>query len=145
MHFIDLAADPFVPEGWEVVQHIKGGQLNLDSVRVVLYLHSQQQRGKMIQGNQLYKTLKGMQVFNANLLDHLLQNTEFIMQLIPEAQENDALVFWGTIYRDQLSRLCVRFLYKVCGAWFWGWCLFSDDFDYHRPAVVSAPIFVKSE
>ncbi|MBI3589000.1 MAG: hypothetical protein HY093_01110, partial [Candidatus Liptonbacteria bacterium] len=37
-HLIDCDADPFVPKGWEVVEHHKGGRLKWDTRKVKLYL-----------------------------------------------------------------------------------------------------------
>ncbi len=105
-HVIDLDADPRIPyEGWKVEEHKKGGQFKWDASKVQLFLHSKQQGGS-IEGNKLRKELANQPVYNANLLDYLLDNPH----LIPEEWKGKAVCFWGTIYRDSGDDLCVRCL-----------------------------------
>ena len=47
-HAIDTDADPFVPQGWEVAEHRKGGILEWNPSRIRLHLSSNQQNGKVI-------------------------------------------------------------------------------------------------
>jgi hypothetical protein len=112
---VDLEADPFVPDGWEVVEHQKGGQIEWDPTKVFLYLSPNQQDGKVIKGELLRAELTGKPVFNVNMLDFLLANPT----LIPDSWKGKAVFFWGTIYRSSDGNLCVRYLYWHVGRWNW--------------------------
>ena len=114
-HVIDLDAEPFVPDGWKVEEHQKGGQFKWDASKVALYLSKKQQGGSFIEGNKLREGLKRKRVYNANLLDYLLANPD----LIPEGWKGKAVFFWGTIYRNSDGYLCVRYLYWNDDRWDW--------------------------
>ncbi len=133
-HVIYLDVDPFVPDGWSVEEHEKGGQFQWDGAKVKLYLASDQKNGKIIEGNKLRKELAKESVFNANLLDYLFANPH----LIPEEWKGKVVFFWGTIYRDRGGNLCVRCLGWDGDRWYWcfGW-LDCDWYD-SNPAVVDA-------
>lgn len=131
---IDLDADPFVPDGWKVEEHIKGGQLALDPAKIGFYLSDQQQGGNWINGHKLREELKGKPVFNANMLDALLAHTEFI----PEELKGKAVFFWGTIYRDSDARLCVRCLCWGGAQWVWDFGWLVSIWNSRSPAAVSA-------
>jgi len=135
-HIIDCDANPFVPDGWQVEEHIKGGQLAFNPAKINLYLSKGQKKGKVIQGHNLRKELKGQPVLNANVLDYLLAHPE----LIPEEWKSKAVFFWGTIYRNSDGGLDVRYLYWCGGQWGWddGWL--DCDFYGSGPAAVSASI-----
>lgn len=111
---IDLSADPFCPEGWEVVEHIKAKPWKFDAKQVELYLDPAQS-GSSILGNDLRNALKGKRVLNANVLDWLLQEEN--QHLIPEEWKEMSIGFWGTIYRNSKGDLFVRDLYWFCGRW----------------------------
>ena len=119
-HVIDCDADPFIPGGWKMEKHQKGGSFKWDPKQVQLYL-SPNQHGKSIEGNKLRTELEGKPVFNANLLDYLLKNPH----LIPEEWKQDEqgrtryIFFWGTIYRSSDGDLYVRYLCWDDGRWFW--------------------------
>jgi hypothetical protein len=104
-HLIDCDADPFVPDGWKVEEHIKGGRLEWDPENVSLYLSRKQQDG-VISGDKLRKELKGKPVLNACVLDYLMANPN----LIPNEWKGKCINFWGTIYRISVGLLCVRCL-----------------------------------
>jgi len=136
---IDLDAEPYVPNtfglAWEVREHIKGGQFEWDPAQVELYVSEQQHYGK-IKGNLLRKELKH-KVFNANLLDWLLENP----RLIPDGWKGKNVLFWGTLYHySHGGRLFVRSLlyYGVNHGWGSGFRGLSNSFDVHCPAVVPA-------
>jgi hypothetical protein len=113
-HLIDLDADPRIPyEGWKVEEHKKGGQFKWDASKVQLFLNKKQQDGESIEGNKLRKELADKPLYNANLLDYLLDNPH----LIPEEWKGKAVCFWGTIYRRSDDRLCVRCLVWRGGRW----------------------------
>ncbi len=133
-HLIDLDADPFVPDGWEVIEHIKGGQFVFDPAKVTLHLDEAQKNNGVIVGNELRLKLKDRQIYNANLLDFYLKNP----RLIPEEWKGKAVFFWGTIYRDSDGDLCVRCLvWSGCG-WDWDFYWLGFNFRDFGPAAVPA-------
>lgn len=117
-HLIDCDVDPFVPKGWKVEEHIKGGQFEWDPTKVDLYL-SEKQRGGSIEGNKLRQELRGRSVLNANVLDYLLAHPN----LIPEEWKGKYVFFWGTIYRYSAGDSYVRYLCFGGCRWHWsyGW------------------------
>ncbi len=139
-HLIDLDADPFVPDGWKVEEHQKGGAFKWNPAEVKLHLDSGQKNGKRIEGDKLRKRLKGMPVLNANVLDYLLKNP----QLIPEDWKKDEkgnihyIFFWGTIYRYSVGRLCARCLCWSDGGWRWDARRLDLDWYGDDPAAVRA-------
>lgn len=133
-HLIDLDADPFVPDGWKVEEHRKGGQFKWNAAKVALYLSKKQQNGKWIEGHKLREELKGRSVFNANLLDYLLKNPH----LIPEEWKGKYVFFWGTVYRYSDGYLCVRCLCWDGGRWDWDYYWLDRDWNDPDPAVVPA-------
>lgn len=133
-HLIDLDADPFVPDGWQVEKHRPGGQFEWDPAKVELYLSSEQQPGKWIRGDKLRQELENRPVFNANLLDFLLAHQE----LMPEKWKGKHMFFWGTIYRRVGGGLDVRFLCWGRQRWDW-YCHWLDGgWDVDDPAAVLA-------
>lgn len=135
MPVIDCDTSPLTLDGWKVEEHVKGGQLKWNAKEVLLYLSEWQKNNKSIEGNKLRKELESMPVCNANVLDYLLANPE----LIPEEWKGKALFFWGTIYRDYDSELCVRCLGWDGRKWFWSQCCLKNSFrSVHHPAVLRA-------
>lgn len=134
-HLIDCDALPFCPDGWEVVEHRKHGQLQWDPSKIRLHLSKKQTDGKVI-GNKLRKELENQSVLNANVLDYLLAHPD----LIPEEWKGKAVFFWGTIYRYSDGYLCVRCLCWSGDRWGrdCGWL--DRDFCGRNPAAVSASI-----
>ncbi|NNM83805.1 hypothetical protein HKL94_01115 [Candidatus Parcubacteria bacterium] len=131
-HVIDCDADPFVPEGWMVEEHQKGGQWKFDLKEVELFLSSGQKGRKYIEGNKLRKELAKKPVFNANVLDYLLANPH----LIPEEWKGKYDVFfWGTVYRHRDGDLRVRYLYWDDGRWFWSFSWLGNGFFGDDPAA----------
>lgn len=130
-YFVDLAADPFVPENWTVEEHQKGfarvkvekrgDDLFVDGKKVELFLSDEQNSKKLPKGTTLREILKQKKVFNANLLHFLLKHPE----LIPESWKGKHIYFWGTIYRDSNRDLCVRYLYWGVS----GWDQFASELD----------------
>ncbi len=114
-HIIDCDADPYVPDGWEVEEHTKGGQFEFEFQKIILYINNVQQNGHVIVGNKFRENLKGKSVLNANVLDFLLAHPD----LIPHGWKDKHVFFWGTIYRGSDGRLYVRCLgWDDCR---WGW------------------------
>ena len=138
-HAIDCGSDPFIPNGWKIEEHQKGNFIKFDASKVNFYFSRKQKNGS-IEGNKLREELKEKKVLNANVLDYLLKNP----QLIPEEWKKDEngntryIFFWGTIYRDSIGNLCVRYLCWRGGEWFWGNNWLSHDFRSDNPSAVLA-------
>ncbi len=139
-HVIDCDADPFVPEGWKVEGHQKGGIVKWTESLIGLYLDKGQQNGKCIGGNDLRQALKDQKVLNANVLDFLLKHPE----LIPEEWKGKAIFFWGTIYRNSDGRLYVRYLCWSGSRWYWHYLWLGNDWSGDNPAAVCASSAVDS-
>lgn len=93
-HIIDLDADPRVRNWrWGVWEHTKGGQLEFDPTKIALYLVEEQKKGKIV-GNNLLEKLRGMTVYNDNLLEFFLHHPH----LVPEEWRGKNIFFWGTIF-----------------------------------------------
>ena len=139
-HVIDCDADPFVPDGWKVEEHQKGGQIQFDPSKVELWLAKGQQNGKAIEGNKLRKELAKMPALNANVLDYLLANPH----LIPEDWKKDGqgntryIFFWGTVYRNSHGNLYVRYLCWDDDGWRWSYRWLAYSWDGNYPAAVRA-------
>ncbi len=139
-HLIDCDQGPFIPSGWKVEEHQKGGAFKFDASQVQFYLDSGQKKGNYIEGNKLRKQLAGKPVLNANVLDYLLKNP----QLIPDDWKKDEkgntryIFFWGTIYRHSDGYLYVRYLYWFDGRWQWNDRWLGDDWLGDNPAAVRA-------
>lgn len=136
-YIIDCDADPFLPAGWTVEKHRKGGQLDWDVIKakIQLYLSKEQQDGKDIQGNKLRKKIEKLakkKALNANVLDFWLANPH----LIPDIWKGKYIYFWGTIYRDSSGRLCVRCLYGDGDRWCWYYRWFDCGLGGSHPAAV---------
>lgn len=131
---VDLDADPFIPEGWKVEEHQKGGQFAFDPAQVQLHLDVGQQNGKYIKGTNLRKQLKSVPVMNANLLDWYLANPQYI----PEEWKGKYVFFWGTIYRSRDGDLYVRYLFWNDDRWDWSSHWLGIGWRADRPAAVLA-------
>ena len=136
VHAIDCDADPFIPDGWRVEEHRKGGIFTWDPTNVKLYLSKKQRGEKHITGNDLRKELTHEPVLNANVLDYLLKSEN--QHLIPEEYKGKAVFFWGTIYRHSGGSLYVRYLCWGGDRWGWSWRWLGRDFNSYNPAVVCA-------
>lgn len=132
-NIIDCDADPFVPSGWKVEEHRKGGQFKWDSARVALYLSKFQKKG-VIDGDKLRKELVDKPVLNACVLDYLLANPH----LIPEEWKSKYVFFWGTIYRHSAGILCVRYLCWRDSGWGWSVSWLGRGWDGADPAALRA-------
>jgi hypothetical protein len=108
------------------------GQLYVNGVRVVRYLSSNQQNGKVIRGHKLRLEIEddGKQYLNATLRNFLLANPKFI----PDDWEG-ATYFWDTISANADGSLCVACLYRGEGRWLgrWGWL--DVGWDSREPAA----------
>ena len=141
-HLIDCDADPFIPEGWKVEEHQKGGSFKWNSAGVLFYLSDSQREGRVIKGDKLREKLAGRQVLNANVLDYLLAHSH----LIPEEWKKDTrghtqyIFFWGTIYRGPSGYLYVRYLSWGGDRWDWDYFWLDYDFSDFFPAALRASI-----
>jgi hypothetical protein len=133
-HSIDCDADPFLPQGWEIEEHVRGGHFQWNASKVELWLAGGQKNGKVLEGNKLRKELAKKVNFNANVLDYLLAHPH----LIPEEWKGKAVFFWGTVYRSSGGYLYVRCLYWDGGRWDWSDRWLDDGWDDHGPAALRA-------
>lgn len=131
-HLIDCDASPFLPKGWKVEEHHKGGQLEWNSENIALYLSEKQKNGSFIEGNKLRQELQDQPVLNANVLDYLLANPN----LIPEEWKGKYICFWGTIYRNGNGNLSVRYLNWYGEQWYWYYYSLDSYFSGYLPAAV---------
>jgi hypothetical protein len=131
----DLAAAPYVPDGWKVEEHRPGRSWKFNAQEIGLYLEEAQQGGTII-GHDLREKLADRPVFNANLLDWLLQEEN--QHLIPEEWKGEYVFFWGTIYRGCDRHLNVRHLHWNAVQWFWSWLWLDHHWDESSPAAVPA-------
>ncbi|MDP1814653.1 MAG: hypothetical protein Q8K92_09425 [Leadbetterella sp.] len=138
-HAIDCDSDPFIPNGWKVEEHQKGGIMKFDASKVSFYLSKKQKNGR-IEGNKLREELKNKKILNANVLDYLLANPK----AIPDEWKKDEngntryIFFWGTIYRNSRGGLYVRCLSWYVGEWRWGGRWRSYGFGSDDPSAVLA-------
>lgn len=132
-HLIDCDAAPYIPEGFTLVSHKKGGQWKWNP-SISFYLSKKQKKGGYSVGNDLRKALESQPVLNANVLDHLIAHQE----LIPESWKGKTIFFWGTIYRNSDGSLYVRFLYWDGSQWRWGSSYLDNDFHSNRPAALAS-------
>ena len=133
-HVVDLDADPFVPDGWSVEEHQRGGSFEWNPEKASLFLTEEQSNGSYNRGDDLRKKLEGMNPFNANLLDYLLKHPD----LIPDEWKGKWVFFWGTIYRFSSGFLFVRCLRWFGDEWHWRYFWLDDDFDDDCPSAVPA-------
>lgn len=131
-HVIDLDADPFVPGGWKVEEHKKGGKWKFDPKKIKLYFSPNQMFNNTIVGKDLRKELANESVANASLLDWYWVNTKFI----PEDWKRNVVFFWGTIYRDSIGTLYVRGLFWNGARWGSDYFWLCNDWRFDAPAVV---------
>lgn len=130
-HIIDCDVQPWIPKGWGIVEHRKGGQLEWSHEKILLYT-PEAQEVEYIFGNALRKELTGKRVLNACALDYLLDNSH----LIPEECKDKRVLFWGTIYHDCNRYLCVRYLFcDELGKWKWDVFRLSGALYRESPAV----------
>ncbi|MDP3646292.1 MAG: hypothetical protein Q8R25_04355 [bacterium] len=138
---IDLDADPYIPNGWAVVSHEKGGNFLWNPAQMKFYVAKGQKDGKEIDGTDLLKELKGQRPFNANLLDFLFAN----QRLIPESLKKKTtgydtyIFFWGTVYRHPDGYSYVRYLswgdtWTI--GWRWGSRWIGLEWNERYPAAV---------
>lgn len=108
MHIIDCNADPFVPEGYQVVRHDRRGQIDWGPTQ------DQERYGRRL-------LLPPM--WNANVLDFLLAHPHLIpatwgkRTLLQPFGRN--IMFAGTLYKSPSGHDATRYLYKKGDEWAW--------------------------
>ena len=137
---IDCDIAPYIPNGWSVESHTKGGQIEFDPSKITTYFSERQKNGKTIVGHDFRKELEGKPVLNACVLDHLLANTDLIPDSWKKNEKGETLYhfFWGTLYRDSDGYLYVRYLCWSVAGWDWGYCWLDLKFGGQDPAAVLA-------
>ncbi|OGZ19467.1 MAG: hypothetical protein A2626_02170 [Candidatus Nealsonbacteria bacterium RIFCSPHIGHO2_01_FULL_38_55] len=130
-YIIDCDADPFVPSGFTLMSHRKGGQIVWDPTKFQLYLSERQRSGKIIAGKGLGRELADVSgILNANVLDYFLAHQE----IIPPECEGVVTYFWGTKFLSGGSSY-VRCLYRGGGRWSSDYAWLGDDWDDASPAA----------
>jgi hypothetical protein len=144
---IDLNAEPFVPAGWFIIRHLKGGHFRWDPNAIELYLSPIQREGGIIEGDTLFPWLANKNVLNANMLDYVLARP----RLIPDELRSDEkgnlrfIFFWGTLYRDENGFRRVRFLYRNRFKWAGGVSFLGSEWNGSDPAAVLKSSFEVSK
>ena len=146
---VDLNADPvFVPNGFEVVNHIKSDFLEWNPYKpqIELYLAPGQAKGTL-DGNKVSDALRAYDgtPANANVLDYLLDNLAKKPWIIPEEwktvdhHKSKHILFWGTRYRYE-DGICVRTLSWSADArsqvWRQGYCWVDNLLNPQFPAAM---------
>jgi hypothetical protein len=146
---IDLDADPvFVPEGFEVLEHVKGGRLEWNPLhpQIELYMSLEQRKGLM-EGEKVFEQLSAFEgiAVNANALDYFMAHLGEKPWLIPEnwkSVENHAekhVLFWGTRYLFE-GGICVRSLNWNADVrervWKAGYCWADNRLNVQFPAAM---------
>lgn len=141
---IDCDAEPFVPEGWTVLEHSKGGILEWDSGKALLFTCAEQKDVLPVAADEVHAQVLrvGVPVMNANVLDHLLQNPELI-PITPERMKKwdcvcgAAILFWGTLYLNEDGETVVRGLaVDDEGKWDWAAIAMTSGINDSFPAAV---------
>lgn len=138
-HIINLDADPFVPSGMKVEQHVTGGgQFEWHLSKITFSLFTNHENGLSDVVNtavQIRKGFEGKPVLNANVLDYLVHHPN----LIPDDWKGKAVFFWGTIYRGAAKNQCVRYLRWSGGrGWYWNPWWFNEELYGTHPAAMLA-------
>ena len=133
LHLIDCNSTPFIPEGWSLEEHKKGGFFKFDPAKISLYRSRKQKNGR-ISGRDLRKELADKSTMNANVLDYLLAYPE----IIPIKWKDKYVFFWGTIYRDSAGNLCVRYLRWSGFDWRWRYAWLNRVFDATASAALAS-------
>jgi hypothetical protein len=137
---IDFEKPPFVPKGLILLPDTEQlpkrvrGQVGFDPTEIGLYLDIRQRKCSLICGDRLREKLKDIPVCGVQYGDFLYAN----QHLIPEEwkRKRRSVFFWGTIYRDAVGDLCVRYLFWRRDEWHWGHHWLSDFWYSDAPTAV---------
>ncbi len=104
---------PVMPD-YTIVEHRPSSRVfKISSVQ--LYLDERQQRGRSVEGYELWELLASLPVLNASDLEYLLSATSDIPEnwkVSPTGRGLRTITFWGTIYKSKRDHaLYVRALY----------------------------------
>ena len=137
---VDFCLPPMIPPGWDIRESDQmksrffgGWNFNLNNLE--LYRLDEQKQQRFISGNDLRNRLEGKIVMGAQLLDFLLANS----YLVPEEWKKKTVLFWGTIYRDDGDKPCVRYLQFLDGSrprWGWSYRLLDGSYGVPGSALV---------
>ncbi len=137
-HVIDCTLEPSIPKGWSIKPEDQiasrfQGELIWSPEKIRLHLDEAQQEGTIL-GNKLKKKLEGQLVLPTNVGDYLIAHSA----LISSDLKGKFVFFWGTIYRDSIDCLCVRYLYWDGRSWDWSHIWLDTDWAVQYPAAVLA-------
>lgn len=119
---IDCDVMPYIPDGWTVNTHHKGGEIEFDPAKVQFYQSKRQKSGGTIPIKDLIAETEGKRRGNACILDHLLANSN----LIPEDWKFNEdgsiryIYFMDTQYSVEGGGVYVRSLSWRARQWDWG-------------------------
>jgi hypothetical protein len=103
---IDCDATPFCPEGWEIVEHRKCGQIEWNPEKIILLHTNLQRKGNCVICSDIYSEVREQNILNANVADYLITNPSSIPKKWRDCDYR--VMFWGTIYRDEKGYLYAR-------------------------------------
>jgi len=145
---LDLAAEPRLPfptafiashkpDGVVAVERRPDG-LYVDAKKVVLFRSELQTDG--VQGPQLYDELFEKAVLNANVLQFLIQNPEFIPESPDwkkQGEEADVMIyFWGTLFGHPNGDHCVSHMEWNGASWTWSCSSIQNWWLENQPAAL---------
>ena len=138
---LDFDKRPYIPDNWRIKSEDQlpnrvTGRVEFDPENMALYLDPAQ-KDDVVMGDKLRPKLANLtqRVYGARALDSLLADTA----RIPESWKKVGYIFfWGTIYRDSVGLLCVRYLFWEGGRWGWYYRWLGREFDARNLAAVSA-------
>jgi hypothetical protein len=111
---IDCSLDPQVPENMEVLDHSRQGYVRWRSGCYSLYVDPRLTAGnEWVIAQRVRDTLKRERMANANILDFLLENQEFI----PSWWTDDRIHFFGTTYKLADGKIACRYMARENGKW----------------------------
>lgn len=100
-------AEPYIPDGWKVIEHNKDGIMRWSSVAVRIWASDEQdaKRRCVTDGHRILEDIRsgGLHPLNACALDHLIEKGS---KWFPE--ECVGICFWGTIYELPDGERAVR-------------------------------------
>ncbi|MEI6835456.1 MAG: hypothetical protein WCK59_01365 [Candidatus Falkowbacteria bacterium] len=116
-NFVDLDADPLLPKGCTVKEHVKGGLKEIEEV--ALYFPEETKTVKQVLEENRQEFLA-----NANFLDHLVAHKSTIYK----EWEEYKLIFGATVYQNIKGELFVRYLFWDNVSWEWSFMALSSIF-----------------
>jgi len=124
---IDCDADPFVPDGFKLVRHQKGGSFVWDPDRIKFLYPADHLSRESDPLKNLYRKFQKEPVLNACVLEWLLSHQH--EELIPEEWSKfHDILFFGTVYREYQGEECVRSLqYRFeTNSWIWSYFVLDN-------------------